>query len=106
MSWALCPVGISRHCLIDYRGGRCNQSPLSLGDLMIRILVFAALAVSLLAKPLPNARAQETHPSKSRPYERTVPELHFLHDESIAHGERLSRLIEEAVAGEHRECES
>lgn len=37
---------------------------------------------------------------------RTVPELHFLHDESIAHGERLSRLIEEAVAGERRESES
>lgn len=28
---------------------------------------------------------------------RTVPQLHFVHDESIAQGEHLSRLIEEAV---------
>jgi ribosome-binding factor A len=32
---------------------------------------------------------------------RTVPELHFVHDESIAHGEHLSNLIEETVAAEH-----
>lgn len=37
--------------------------------------MFAALAVSLLARPLPDARAQEAHPPKSTPYERTVPEL-------------------------------
>jgi ribosome-binding factor A len=29
---------------------------------------------------------------------RTVPQLRFVHDESIARGEHLSRLIEEAVA--------
>ena len=29
---------------------------------------------------------------------RTVPELHFVHDESIARGEHLSALIEQAVA--------
>lgn len=28
---------------------------------------------------------------------RTVPQLHFVQDQSIAHGERLSRLIEEAA---------
>lgn len=28
---------------------------------------------------------------------RTVPELHFHYDESVAHGSRLSRLIDEAV---------
>lgn len=28
---------------------------------------------------------------------RTVPQLHFVHDESIAQGERLSQLIEDAV---------
>jgi len=36
---------------------------------------------------------------------RTVPELHFVHDESIAHGERLSNLIERAVASETEERE-
>jgi ribosome-binding factor A len=29
---------------------------------------------------------------------RAVPELHFVHDESIAQGEHLSQLIEDAVA--------
>lgn len=29
---------------------------------------------------------------------RTVPELHFVHDESIGRGERLSALIEQAMA--------
>jgi ribosome-binding factor A len=29
---------------------------------------------------------------------RTVPQLHFVHDESICRGEHLSHLIEEAVA--------
>jgi ribosome-binding factor A len=28
---------------------------------------------------------------------RTVPELHFVYDESIERGDRLSRLIEQAV---------
>jgi len=37
---------------------------------------------------------------------RAIPELQFVHDESISHGERLSRLIDEAVAGERREAES
>lgn len=36
---------------------------------------------------------------------RTVPELHFVHDESIAQGERLSHLIEQAVASERDESE-
>jgi ribosome-binding factor A len=31
---------------------------------------------------------------------RSVPRLQFVHDESIARGERLSQLIEEAVATE------
>ncbi|NEX19568.1 30S ribosome-binding factor RbfA [Thiorhodococcus mannitoliphagus] len=29
---------------------------------------------------------------------RTVPQLHFVHDESIGYGERLSSLIDQAVA--------
>jgi ribosome-binding factor A len=36
---------------------------------------------------------------------RTVPQLHFVHDESISRGEHLSNLIEEAVASEHLEPE-
>jgi len=36
---------------------------------------------------------------------RTVPDLHFVHDESIAEGERLSHLIEQAVASEREEAE-
>lgn len=36
---------------------------------------------------------------------RTVPELHFVHDESISHGEYLSHLIDEAVASEDPEPE-
>ena len=32
---------------------------------------------------------------------RTVPELHFLHDESVERGVRLSRLIDEAVESDH-----
>jgi ribosome-binding factor A len=36
---------------------------------------------------------------------RTVPRLHFVHDESICRGEHLSKLIEEAVASEHLESE-
>jgi len=34
---------------------------------------------------------------------RTVPQLHFVHDESITRGERLASLIDEAVASEHSE---
>lgn len=36
---------------------------------------------------------------------RTVPQLHFVHDESISRGERLSSLIEEAVESERSEPE-
>lgn len=36
---------------------------------------------------------------------RTVPQLHFVHDESVAHGEHLSRVIEEAVASDRPEPE-
>lgn len=36
---------------------------------------------------------------------RTVPHLHFVHDESISRGEHLSSLIDEAVASEHSEPE-
>ena len=36
---------------------------------------------------------------------RTVPALHFVHDLSIARGEHLSQLIEEAVASESSEQE-
>lgn len=30
---------------------------------------------------------------------RTVPQLHFVYDESISHGERLSSLIDQAMVG-------
>ena len=36
---------------------------------------------------------------------RTVPQLHFVHDESIVHGEHLSHLIEQAVAADDSEPE-
>jgi len=36
---------------------------------------------------------------------RTVPQLHFMHDESIARGEHLSNLIEGAVASERKDSE-
>ena len=36
---------------------------------------------------------------------RTVPELHFVHDESISRGEQLAQLIEEAVASENSDPE-
>jgi len=34
---------------------------------------------------------------------RTIPELHFVYDKSIEEGQRLSALIEKAVASDHRE---
>lgn len=34
---------------------------------------------------------------------RVMPELHFVYDTSVEHGVRLSRLIDEAVAGGHRD---
>jgi ribosome-binding factor A len=37
---------------------------------------------------------------------RTVPELRFVHDESISRGEHLSHLIQEAVAAGKSESES
>jgi len=36
---------------------------------------------------------------------RTVPELHFVYDKSIEEGQRLSALIEKAVASDRREEE-
>lgn len=36
---------------------------------------------------------------------RTVPQLHFVHDESVRRGEQLAHLIEEAVAADHRKPE-
>ncbi|RTZ73621.1 MAG: 30S ribosome-binding factor RbfA [Gammaproteobacteria bacterium] len=36
---------------------------------------------------------------------RTIPELHFVYDKSIEEGQRLSALIEKAVASDHREEE-
>jgi len=34
---------------------------------------------------------------------RSVPQLHFVHDESVLHGEHLSHLIDAAVAGQSDE---
>ncbi|MCC7547833.1 MAG: 30S ribosome-binding factor RbfA [Burkholderiales bacterium] len=42
-------------------------------------------------------RSKLAHLLKSR----TVPELHFVHDESVERGVRLSRLIDEAVESDH-----
>ena len=36
---------------------------------------------------------------------RTIPELHLVYDKSIEEGQRLSALIEKAVASDHREEE-
>lgn len=36
---------------------------------------------------------------------RSVPQLHFVHDESILRGEQLTHLIDQAVAGERTEPE-
>jgi ribosome-binding factor A len=36
---------------------------------------------------------------------RSVPQLHFVHDESVVRGEHLTHLIDEAVAGAHEEPE-
>jgi ribosome-binding factor A len=36
---------------------------------------------------------------------RSVPELHFVHDESVRYGERLSHLIDEAVADGHPDAD-
>ncbi len=36
---------------------------------------------------------------------RTIPELHFVYDKSIEEGQRLSALIEKAVASDHQEEE-
>lgn len=46
-------------------------------------------------------RSQLAHVLKTR----TVPQLHFVYDESVERGARLSRLIDEAVASDHREPE-
>ena len=37
---------------------------------------------------------------------RTVPQLRFVHDESVARGERLTHLIEEAVTAERADPET
>lgn len=52
----------------------------------------AALLNSRLAGFLRHRLAQEVRL-------RTIPQLHFVHDESIRYGERLSSLIDDAVAG-------
>jgi len=46
-------------------------------------------------------RSQLAHALRTR----TVPQLHFHYDESVERGARLSRLIDEAVASDHREPE-
>jgi ribosome-binding factor A len=46
-------------------------------------------------------RSQLAHALKTR----TVPQLHFVYDESVERGARLSRLIDEAVASDQRDPE-
>lgn len=46
-------------------------------------------------------RSQLAHALKTR----TVPQLHFVYDESVERGSRLSRLIDEAVASDRHEAD-
>jgi len=58
-----------------------------------------ALAASLraLGRAAGFLRTKLSHLLKAR----TVPELHFVHDESVERGVRLSRLIDQAVESDH-----
>lgn len=53
----------------------------------------AQTARKILKEAAPFMRHELGHKLKIR----TAPELHFVHDESVAHGAHLSRLIDEAV---------
>lgn len=54
-----------------------------------------------VTKALKQAAPGLRHELGQRMRMRTVPELHFMHDESIERGSRLSSLIEQAVKSDH-----
>lgn len=58
-----------------------------------------------VTKALKQAAPRLRHELGQRMRMRTVPELHFLHDDSIERGSRLSSLIEQAVKSDHHEAE-
>lgn len=55
------------------------------------------LDINACAQHLNEAAPQLRHELGRRLKIRTVPQLHFVHDESIEYGSRLSALIDEAV---------
>ena len=54
-----------------------------------------------VSKMLKQAAPRLRHELGQRMRIRTVPELHFVHDESIERGSRLTSLIEQAVKSDH-----
>ncbi|MCW8902529.1 30S ribosome-binding factor RbfA [Sedimenticola sp.] len=54
-----------------------------------------------VGKMLKQAAPRLRHELGQRMRMRTVPELHFVHDESIERGSRLTSLIEQAVKSDH-----
>lgn len=54
--------------------------------------------VALATHGLNNAAGYLRHLLNGRIKLRVIPQLHFVYDESVEHGARLSRLIDEAVA--------
>jgi ribosome-binding factor A len=58
-----------------------------------------------VTKALKQAAPHLRHELGQRMRMRTVPELHFVHDESIERGSRLTSLIEQAVKSDHPDQE-
>lgn len=58
-----------------------------------------------VTKALKHAAPRLRHELGQRMRMRTVPELHFVHDESIERGSRLTSLIEQAVKSDHPDTE-
>lgn len=54
-----------------------------------------------VSKTLKQAAPRLRHELGQRMRMRTIPELHFVHDESIERGSRLTALIEQAVKSDH-----
>ncbi|MCW8943341.1 MAG: 30S ribosome-binding factor RbfA [Sedimenticola sp.] len=58
-----------------------------------------------VTKTLKQAAPKLRHELAQRIRMRIVPELHFVHDDSIERGSRLSSLIEQAVQSDHHESD-
>jgi ribosome-binding factor A len=58
-----------------------------------------------VTKVLKQAAPRLRHELGQRMRMRTVPELHFVHDESVERGRHLSALIEQAVKSDHHDTE-